>query len=106
MVQATMLEAKTNLSELVRRAQLGEKVILTNGRDKVPVAEIVALEPLKKRPLELFAVPGFKIPADFDDLPRGRVEALERGRRVTFLIDTHYLLWAVVGLCSQDAAAG
>ncbi len=69
MVQATMFEAKTNLSELVRRAQFGEEVILTNGREKVPVAKIVALEPLKKRPMGLFAVPGFEIPADFNELP-------------------------------------
>lgn len=69
MIQATMFEAKTRLSELVRKAQLGEKVILTNGRDRTPVAEIVALAPLQKRPLGLFAVPGFKIPEDFDELP-------------------------------------
>ncbi len=64
MVQATMFEAKTRLSELVRKAQMGEKVVLTHGRDRVPVAEIVALEPMKKRPLGLFAVPGADIPAD------------------------------------------
>ena len=79
MVQATMFEAKTKLSELVRRAQLGEKVILTNGRDRVPVAEIVALEPLKKRPLGLFAVPGFEIPEDFDDLPEEELKLWNGG---------------------------
>ena len=68
MIQATMFEAKTNLSELVRKAQLGEKVILTNGRDKTPVAEIVALEPLKERPMGLFYNPNFEIPADFDEM--------------------------------------
>ncbi len=68
MIQATMFEAKTNLSDLVRRAQLGEKVVITNGRDKVPVAEIVAIEPLKERPMGLFYNPNFEIPADFDEL--------------------------------------
>ena len=68
MVQATMFEAKTKLSELVRKAQLGEKVILTNGRSKVPVAEIVALERPKQRVLDLFHVPDFKLPEDFDEL--------------------------------------
>ena len=68
MIQATMFEAKTRLSELVRKAQLGEKVILTNGREKVAVAEIVALEPLKERPFDLFHDPHFEIPADFDEL--------------------------------------
>lgn len=67
MIQVTMFEAKTNLSELVRKAQFGEKVIITNGRDKVPVAEIVALEPLKQRPFDLFPNPNFEIPADFDE---------------------------------------
>ena len=70
MVQATMFEAKTNLSELVRRAQLGEKVILTNGRDKVPVAEIVALEPLKKRPLGGFPSPDLRFRLTLTIFPR------------------------------------
>ena len=68
MVQATMFEAKTNLSELVRKAQFGEEVILTNGREKVPVAKIVALQPLKTRPFGLFEVPGADIPADLGEL--------------------------------------
>lgn len=68
MVTATMFEAKTHLSELVRRAQLGERVVLTNGRDKTAVAEIVALEPVKERPMGLFYNPTFELPADFDAL--------------------------------------
>jgi len=67
-VQATMFEAKTQLSDLVRRAQLGEEVILTNGREKVPVAKIVALRPLTKRPFGAFAQPGPEIPADLGAL--------------------------------------
>jgi prevent-host-death family protein len=69
MVEATMFEAKTQLSELVKRAQRGERIVLTSGRAKTPVAEIVALKPLKKRKLGLFYRPGFEIPADFDELP-------------------------------------
>jgi antitoxin (DNA-binding transcriptional repressor) of toxin-antitoxin stability system len=75
MAEATMFEAKTRLSELVKRAQRGEKVILTTGRKKTPVAMIVALEPAKERAFDLFPHPGFDIPADFDELPEAEDKA-------------------------------
>ncbi len=74
MVEASMFEAKTRLSELVKRAQRGEKIILTTGRSRVPVAQIVALKPAKKRTFDLFPHPGFEIPADFDDLPESEMK--------------------------------
>ncbi len=67
MIQATVLEAQTRLAELVKEAQLGEKVLLTLGDNQVVVAEIVAV-PMKERPLGLFHNPNFEIPADFDEL--------------------------------------
>ena len=70
MTEATMFEAKTRLSELVKRAQGGEKIVLTTGRKKTPVAMIVALKPVKERAFDLFHDPDFDIPADFDDLPQ------------------------------------
>jgi hypothetical protein len=36
MITATIYEAKTNLSELVKQAQKGETVIITSGRDRTP----------------------------------------------------------------------
>jgi antitoxin (DNA-binding transcriptional repressor) of toxin-antitoxin stability system len=75
MIQATMFEAKTQLSDLIRRAQRGEKIVLTTGRKKTPVAEIVAIKPAKKRALGLFYQPGFEIPADFDELPESEMKA-------------------------------
>ena len=59
-MEATMHEAKTNLSKLVARARAGEEVILTSGKTHAPIARIVSIaEPeapvLKKRPLGLFA---------------------------------------------------
>jgi len=75
MTEATMFEAKTQLSNLVKRAQRGEKIVLTTGRKKTPVAMIVALKPAKKRPLGLFYQPGFEIPADFDELPEDELKA-------------------------------
>jgi antitoxin (DNA-binding transcriptional repressor) of toxin-antitoxin stability system len=75
MIEASMFEAKTQLSELVKRAQRGEKIVLTKGRKRIPVAEIVALKPAKERTLDLFPHPGFQIPADFDKLPKEEMEA-------------------------------
>jgi len=75
MIEATMFEAKTQLSDLVKRAQRGEKIVLTTGRKRIPVAEIVALKPAKKRVLGLFYRPGFEIPADFDELPENELRA-------------------------------
>jgi antitoxin (DNA-binding transcriptional repressor) of toxin-antitoxin stability system len=69
MTKATMFEAKTRLSELVKRAQQGEKIVLTTGRKKTPVAMIVPLKAVKERVFDLFPHPGFDIPADFDELP-------------------------------------
>jgi antitoxin (DNA-binding transcriptional repressor) of toxin-antitoxin stability system len=79
MIEATMFEAKTQLSDLVKRAQNGEKVVLTMGRKKTPVAEIVALNPIKERVFDLFPHPDFDIPPDFDDLPEAELRAWAGG---------------------------
>jgi prevent-host-death family protein len=77
--RATMHEAKTKLSELVSRAQQGEEVIITSGRDRKPVARVVAVRSSKKRQ----RVPGlfkgmFSIGKDFDDpLPEDELRAWE-----------------------------
>lgn len=59
-MEATMHEAKTNLSKLVARARAGEEVILTSGKSRAPVARIVPIAApevpiLKERPIGLFA---------------------------------------------------
>jgi prevent-host-death family protein len=41
MYEATMHEAKTNLSRLVERAQQGEEIVITSGREKHPVARLI-----------------------------------------------------------------
>ena len=46
MHKATMFEAKTNLSQLVKRALNGEDVQITTGRERKPVVRIVAIEPV------------------------------------------------------------
>lgn len=75
MTEATMFQAKTRLSELVKRAQQGERVVLTTGRKKTPVAMIVALKPVRERVFDLFHHPGFDLPADFDELPEAEQKA-------------------------------
>jgi antitoxin (DNA-binding transcriptional repressor) of toxin-antitoxin stability system len=75
MIKASMFEAKTQLSDLVKRAQRGEKIVLTTGRNRTPVAEIVALKPAKERVFDLFYHPEFDIPADFDELPETELKA-------------------------------
>lgn len=75
MAEATMFEAKTQLSQLVKRAQRGEKVILTTGRKRTPVAMIVALKPARERVFDLFHHSGFDLPADFDELPEAERKA-------------------------------
>ena len=58
---ATMFEAKTKLSELVKRAQAGEEVVITSGREKKPVARIQAIEPVKSKRLGLLFDPTFEL---------------------------------------------
>ena len=70
MIKATIFEAKTKLSELVKKAQAGEEVVITSGRDKKPVARLQAIEPVEKKRLGLLYDPNFVLPASFwDDLP-------------------------------------
>jgi antitoxin (DNA-binding transcriptional repressor) of toxin-antitoxin stability system len=59
MVTATMFEAKTKLSELVKLAQAGEEVVITSGRDKTPVARIEPIQKVEPMRLGILAAPGF-----------------------------------------------
>ena len=70
---ATIFEAKTNFSDLVKRAQAGEEVIITSGREKTPVARLMPIEP-KPKPQRLgsMATPGFELGEAFwEPLPPG-----------------------------------
>ncbi len=70
MITATIYEAKTNLSELVKKAQKGETIIITSGRDKTPVAKIEAVHPVGKKRLGAFLTPGFVLnDSFFEPLP-------------------------------------
>jgi antitoxin (DNA-binding transcriptional repressor) of toxin-antitoxin stability system len=65
MITATIFEAKTNLSSLVKKAQRGEAVIITSGRAKTPVARLEAIRPVGKRRLGALETPGFVLPEQF-----------------------------------------
>lgn len=70
MIKATIYEAKTNLSELVKKAQKGETVVITSGRGKTPVAKLEAIHPTAKKRLGFLETPGFKLTdAFFEPLP-------------------------------------
>ena len=65
MVSATIFEAKTRLSELVKKAQAGETVIITSGRERKPVARLEAVEPVKTPRLGFLQHLGIDIPDSF-----------------------------------------
>lgn len=68
MVSATIFEAKTNLSELIKKVQAGEAVVITSGRERTPVARLEPVEPKKKpQRLGLLYDPNFEIPDSFND---------------------------------------
>ncbi len=71
MTNATIFEAKTRLSELIRKAQAGETVIITSGREKLPVVRLEPIAPVKKfKRLGVMETPGFVLPDSFwDPLP-------------------------------------
>jgi antitoxin (DNA-binding transcriptional repressor) of toxin-antitoxin stability system len=58
-MEATMHQAKTNLSKLVKLAIAGEEVILVNGRKRVPAVKLVPVA--KDAPAgEVTSFPKFK----------------------------------------------
>ena len=72
MTTATIFEAKTKLSELVRKAQAGETVIITSGREKTPVVKLEPIQPVKPKRLGVMETPGFVLPDSFwEPLPPG-----------------------------------
>ncbi len=80
MISATIFEAKTNLSNLVKRAQNGEEVVITSGRDKTPVARIEAIHPVRKKRLGALETPGFVLTDSFfEPLPEDELGLWNEG---------------------------
>jgi len=81
MASATIFEAKTNLSELIKKAQAGEKVVITSGREKTPVAELTPIIAHKPKRLGFLAhlnLPSISDSVWFDPLPEGWTGMEER----------------------------
>jgi prevent-host-death family protein len=70
MIRATISEAKTNLSQLLKKAQADETVIITSGRDKKPIAKLVAIQPVPIKRIGGMEDPTFVLTDAFwEDLP-------------------------------------
>jgi prevent-host-death family protein len=65
MITASIFEAKTNLSNLLKETQKGEVVIITSGRSRTPVARIEAIQPVAKKRLGALETPGFVLSEQF-----------------------------------------
>jgi prevent-host-death family protein len=75
MITATIFEAKTNLSELLKKAQEGETVIITSGREKTPIAKLEAIHPVGKKRLGALETSGFALTdAFFEPLPEDELK--------------------------------
>jgi len=48
MTKASIFEAKTNLSEFLKKVQSGTEVVITAGREKTPVARLEAIQPIAR----------------------------------------------------------
>ena len=65
MITASIFEAKTNLSNLLKETQKGEVVIITSGRSRTPVARIEAIQPIAKKRLGALETSGFVLSDKF-----------------------------------------
>jgi len=71
---ASIFEAKTNLSQLLKEVQKGEAVTITSGRARTPVARLEPIMPASKKRLGVLETPGFVIAdAFFEPLPESEL---------------------------------
>ena len=71
-MEATMHEAKTQLSKLVERALAGEEVVLTRGKERTAVVKLVPIAPApaRTRPIGLYKGQIEIGPEFFEPLPK------------------------------------
>jgi prevent-host-death family protein len=80
MITASIFEAKTKLSSLLKEAEKGEVVIITSGRAKTPVAKLEAIQPIAKKRLGALETPGFVLSEKFfEPLPEDELRLWEGG---------------------------
>ncbi len=76
MAHITIHAAKTNLSELIARAQAGEEIVIVNG--KTPVARLTAIAAVKVERKAGAYKDDFELPDSFfDPLPEDELAAWE-----------------------------
>jgi antitoxin (DNA-binding transcriptional repressor) of toxin-antitoxin stability system len=78
-MEATMHEAKSNLSRLVARALAGEEVILTHGKKRTPAVKLVpvAANRHRERPIGLYKGQVDIGPEFFEPLPEAELRRWE-----------------------------
>lgn len=88
-MEATMHEAKTQLSKLVERALAGEEVILTHGRNRTPVVRLVPVEyaQIQMRPVGLYKGQIDIGPKFFEPLPEDELALWESSPNDEILMD-------------------
>jgi antitoxin (DNA-binding transcriptional repressor) of toxin-antitoxin stability system len=70
--------SKDELSELLKKAQAGETVSTTSGKDKTPVAKLEAIHPTPKKRLGGLEDPNFVLTDAFwEDLPEEELRLWE-----------------------------
>lgn len=80
MIKASIFEAKTNLSNLLKHVQKGEVVTITSGRSKTPVARLEAIQPVAKKRLGALETPGFVLSKQFfEPLPDEELKLWDGG---------------------------
>ena len=70
MIQVNMLEAKTDLSKLVRKLETGQEEIIIIARNGVPVAQMTLIPPQRDTRRIGVAEGVFRVPDGFDDWDR------------------------------------
>lgn len=77
MVQANMLEAKTELSKLVKLLESGEEDMVYIARNNVPVVQMTLVSLPQENKRIGVAKGAFSVPDDFDDWDKEIEEAFE-----------------------------
>jgi prevent-host-death family protein len=74
-ITTTISDARTHLSQLVKRAERGETVLITSGRERRPVARLEAVVPVAKKRLGVLETPGFVLSEQFfEPLPEDELK--------------------------------
>jgi prevent-host-death family protein len=80
MITASIFEAKTRLSNLLKETEKGEVVIITSGRAKTPVARLEAIQPVARKRLGALETPGFVLSEQFfEPLPEEELRLWNEG---------------------------